>query len=110
MIGFSFAFNYTDLATGQVYSPTPFIFNALDQGYLDSPIFSVALGPMGPVLAESDLSDSGVLSIGGLPPDVETTGPWAETPVVGDQANGTIGFWTIVPDGFFVKSKESEPP
>lgn len=51
-----------------------------------------------------------MLAIGGLPPDVKTTGSWAITPVVSDFADEVIRYWTIIPDGFTIKSKESVFP
>ncbi|XP_014559186.1 hypothetical protein COCVIDRAFT_24410 [Bipolaris victoriae FI3] len=102
--GFSFPNTDTQKLKAN-YSYTPWIFTAYEQGLINPPVFSVALNP---VYKDSvDFANNGALAIGGLPPNVPTAGSWAITPVVSDFADEVIRYWTIIPDGFTVKSKEN---
>ncbi|KAH7563487.1 aspartic peptidase domain-containing protein [Bipolaris maydis] len=103
-VGFSFPNTDTQQLKAN-YSYTPWIFTAYEQGLIYPPVFSVALNPV--YKRSVDFANNGALAIGGLPPNVPTTGSWAITPVVSDFEDKVIRYWTIIPDGFTVKSKEN---
>jgi hypothetical protein len=75
---------------------------------IDPPVFSVALNPR--YKDSADFADNGVLAIGGLPANVQTTGSWAITPVISGFADEVKRYWTIIPDGFTILSKELVVP